>query len=160
MVNKVKDGFSLVEALISMLIISLFFVASTKVMTTKQKDPPMRAPHGYYECYKRLGLWYEHSSSSEEKQISSSDLCGVTPPVGAANINLHMFTGSRYYHQIKPYVTNKITYEPDIFEEFTNAEDSNAGNKDDLKNYLKIAHPGANVSKNINSIQQCLFVAW
>ena len=53
MVNKKtnKKCFSIAEALVSMLIISIFFIATSKVMTKKQRPDISESPHGFYECY-------------------------------------------------------------------------------------------------------------
>ncbi len=49
--NNHKKGFSLAEILVSMLILSLFFLAGAKVFTRKEKTEVMKKVHGFYECY-------------------------------------------------------------------------------------------------------------
>ena len=79
--NNNQKAFSLVEVLVSMLILSLFFLANTKVMTTKQKDETLMKVHGFYECYWDGGvLKYAQSKTgrSVEPQIAG-DACVFSP---------------------------------------------------------------------------------
>ena len=46
-----KKAFSFAEILISMLILSVFFIAGAKIFTHKQKDEVMKKINGFYECY-------------------------------------------------------------------------------------------------------------
>lgn len=46
-----KKGFSIAEALVSMLVVSVFFLATSKVMTQKQPKEYQEPIHGFYECY-------------------------------------------------------------------------------------------------------------
>ena len=160
-----KNGFSLMEALISMLIISIFFVASTKVMTTKQKDPPMRNPHGYYECYKLAnGVVYEHTNNSDPVTINSLNDCSIQPPQGAAFVNLH-YRGSSgsYYTRMVPYTSNALSLEDvkDILD--TRNPSDNPYKQSNLQNfreYLQQSHSKAKMLEKFSSLKEGMFVAW
>lgn len=52
-----KKGFSLAEALVVMAVVSIFFAAVTKVITTRPKKPKQANLHGYYECYVDGGMY-------------------------------------------------------------------------------------------------------
>ena len=60
--NNHKKGFSFAEILVSMLILSLFFLAGAKVFTRKEKPEVMKKVHGFYECYWNGGDLYQAMS--------------------------------------------------------------------------------------------------
>ena len=109
----VKKGFTLVEALTSMLIISIFFAIMSKTMTTRSSHELSQKPeyhHGYYECYNekgyltptgayRAGSWRtqkysnDHFTSSKDRSSTSSAACTFTPVPGTAFAVIYAFPG-------------------------------------------------------------------
>ena len=91
----VKRGFSLAEALVVMAIISIFFAAATKIITTRPKPKIQVNPHGYFECYKLGGTQYQRSvreqleienkaaNPSPELQIPEEDTAARLSSVGS-----------------------------------------------------------------------------
>ena len=70
-IDRNKRGFSLIEALVSMLILSVFFAATAKVWSKRQKPEKPKYPHGYFECYYdgstlKQGIGREQQSSATE----------------------------------------------------------------------------------------------
>ncbi len=105
-----KSGFSLAEALVSMLILSVFFIATAKVITTKQPAGKIAITHGFYECYR--------DSSGELKQTSSDDLvikrnegveqCAFYPSKHLPNVVQYYIKSNDeekvYYAKLHPYL--------------------------------------------------------
>ena len=86
-----KAGFSLAEVLIAMLIMSIFYVATTRVMTTRQKPQVQENPHGYYECYVNGGLT-EHRVDMGRTTIQPHGVasCVFNPPKGLPFFNVYI----------------------------------------------------------------------
>lgn len=93
MVNyKFKKAFSMAEILVSMLILSIFFVVSSKTITIKQKNESMRKVHGYFECYYKNGSLYYAKSKTGER-VSLKKAGGSTCPfIPASNSSLFQIT--------------------------------------------------------------------
>jgi len=68
---QIKFGFSLAEALVSMLVISLFFLATAKVITIKEKDKP-KMLSGFYECYCSNNTCKQHGSKIAEEDLNNN----------------------------------------------------------------------------------------
>ena len=87
----INAGFSLAEVLIAMLIMSVFYVATTKVMTTKQKPQIQEYPHGYYECYDNGGLT-EHRVDLGRTSIQPRLVtdCNFNAPTGLPVFNIYI----------------------------------------------------------------------
>ena len=64
----VKKGFSLAEALVVMAIISIFFAAASKIITTRPKPPKQVNQHGYYECY--LNVYQTINAAGQQVTVS------------------------------------------------------------------------------------------
>jgi len=97
--NEKKSGFSLIEALVSMLVLSIFFLASSHVITQKQTDEVQENPHGYYECYIDNGATWQHLSMSNMftlPQDVTATGCSFIPPTGINFFNVHYFDGQEY----------------------------------------------------------------
>ncbi len=58
-----------------MLILSLFFMATAKIITTKQKDKP-KSYAGFYECIQNGSNWEENGTSRKKNDGS----CTYIPP--------------------------------------------------------------------------------
>ena len=99
-INNKKFGFTLAEVLISMLIMSVFFVAFSKVITQKQPTEFQKSPHGYYECYliSSGGAVKQHGSDSLGKNYTSIGKCVFDPPQNVRIYNIHYVSYNSYYH--------------------------------------------------------------
>lgn len=99
--TRLKPAFSLAEVLVSMLIMSLFFLATTKVISVKQKPLIQEYPHGYYECY-NSGGYKEHRVASGREVIPANTpapggICTFEAPRGIPDFNLYVFGSSGFY---------------------------------------------------------------
>lgn len=104
----VKKGFSLVEALLVMVIISILFAAGTKVITTRPKPMAQTTPHGYYECYNDSGLKQRYvREGAENAQEQAVSQCIFEPPVGAAVFNLTSYSPI-LHSSFEPNINNKL----------------------------------------------------
>ena len=124
-----KQGFSLVEVLVSMLILSIFFVAAAKIITTKPKEEKIVTPHGYFECYWDGGTLYNHATSGAGVTIPNkavpSGKCSYSPTSGAALMNVTVIypNGQGGYQEMQPFITNKLSISPSK----TEAEEATIG---------------------------------
>ena len=102
-----KFAFSLAEVLIGMLIMSLFFMATTKVISVKQKPLVQEYPHGYYECY-NSGGYKEHRVDSGRNTITAGTTgvrgCTFVPPKGIPVFNVYLVSNTypRLRDQVLP----------------------------------------------------------
>ncbi len=76
-INK-KSGFTIAEALISMLILSVFIGLSMKIFTKKHTKPVYNASHGTYVCY-RDADGNLHSKFGAQENSVSGDHCVFRP---------------------------------------------------------------------------------
>lgn len=103
-----KFGFSLAEALVSMLVMSMFFIATSKIITTKPKKEVQANKHGYFECYYDGGVLKQKRSDGSyagEATIASGNVCTFTPPKGIAFAliyTLNNTNGRKFYHSQEP----------------------------------------------------------
>lgn len=167
--NEKKLGFSLVEALISMLILSIFFLASSRVITQKQMVEVQENPHGYYECYIDNGAIWQHMSISGMftiRQNVTASGCSFTPPVGVNFFNVHYYLdGDGYYtnQQVilnervdlggpggidRPGVFNRVS--PDVIDAMTVEERAQYEQEVEegiwhFHTYLEMTHPASNI---------------
>ena len=83
-----KSGFSLAEALVSMLVVSVFFMAASKIITTKPKKELEQSKHGYFECYVEGGALKQKRSDGSfgatPATVATGQPCRFTPPGGVA----------------------------------------------------------------------------
>lgn|SRR5574344_182693 len=94
MVN-MKKGYTLVEALVVMVILGLFLTATAKIMTAKIKKGMSVAAHGYYECYTWGGGLLQRLVEGSESVIPTIG-CTFDPPNGAAIYTFYTFDGKDY----------------------------------------------------------------
>lgn len=136
----VKRGFSLAEALVVMAIISIFFAAATKIITTRPKPKIQVNPHGYFECYKLGGTQYQRSVREQlEIENKAASPCTFIPPAGIAFFGLNTYgPGGLYHSSFEPNInnalkitvgTNSITFQSDTQSYVLNADDT-ADNND------------------------------
>jgi len=90
----IKRGFSLAEALVSMLILSMFFMATSKIITIKQKDEARVKTTGYYECYEKDGKMYEKYYNTTLNEVGK---CVFNPPYTRPNKVLYSINNECIY---------------------------------------------------------------
>ena len=92
-----KKGFSLAEALVVMAVVSIFFAAVTKVITTRPKKPKQANLHGYYECY----------VATKPKAVTK---CKFQPPGNISFFNINTY-GPAFYSNMEPNISRDIWVE-------------------------------------------------
>ena len=102
----IKRGFSLAEALVSMLILSMFFVATSKIITIKQKDVGRTRSTGYYECYKKDGKLYQKYSNSASQEVAA---CTFNPPYTRPNKILYSINNKCIYISMEVEISDVLT---------------------------------------------------
>lgn len=105
----VKKGFSLAEALVVMVIISVFFAMAAKVITKRPKIKRQENFHGYYECYYDGSKWAQHYVRDGVESVLDSGTCSFEPPVGVVFFNINSIkpvTHSSY----EPNINNKLSF--------------------------------------------------
>lgn len=103
----VKKGFSLAEALIVMAIISIFFAAASKIITTKPKVKKQINAHGYYECYYSGGHKQKYMRDGVASPLQSVSECKFEPPAGIAFFNVN--SSNPCYSSFQPNINNALT---------------------------------------------------
>lgn len=106
----IKRGFSLADALVSMLILSMFFMATSKIITIKQKDEANVKTTGYYECYKKDGKMYEKYYNGSLKENVGS--CVFNPPYTRPNKVLYSINNQCIYTTMELEISNTLTINP------------------------------------------------
>ena len=163
-----KSGFSLFEALVSMLILSLFFIASSRVITQKHETEIQQNPRGYYECYIINGQQWQHRSNGKNSTAPvQTNNCVFEPPAGVDFVNFHYFTGSQYYNG-QQIIMNEILNlggPSGVSDVFTLYESPLQGEAaiGAFKTYLKLSHPTSSIYthiKNGNWPTQATVIAW
>ncbi len=106
----VKRGFSLAEALVVMVIISIFFAAAAKIITTKPKPKKQINIHGYFECYrKESGTLYQRyvreGIATEEESVS---VCTFEAPTGVGFFNLNSYSPVAH-SSMEPNINTRLT---------------------------------------------------
>lgn len=177
--NSVKSGFTLAEVLVSMLLMSLFFLGTTKVITLKPKQEIQMNPHGFYECYYQAGdnqLYQHRVTGNAVVPAQETESCNFEPPKGVAYLNIHYF---RYDNNLGRYVgfnyqdpqfNMPLEYdEPrDIEDDFSFEMRDDDGqlktvNLDEIRTYLEFTHPASLVYQILDSgeaPEEALIVAW
>lgn len=140
-----KLGFSLVEALISMAILSIFFAATAKIITTKPKKERVQTSHGSFYC--------------------CSNSCTFKPPSGVSFFNIYAKQGYiDYYSVYEPNITEELSIDTrydlglkkDSFSYVFN--ENNKINRDDFENYLKLTNPEE--KDNILACNNVIYISW
>ena len=84
----VKPGYSLVEALVVMIVMSILFAMTSNVITTKRKPQTKNEAHGYFECYKNNPGDYKviqrlvYENKEIENITKANNICNFIPPKG------------------------------------------------------------------------------
>ncbi len=172
--NNKKYGFSLVEALVSMLIMSVFFLAATKIMTQKPPKEIERSPHGFFECYVIGSNIYTHSVRGDaEFAESRAPNCNFQIPVGLHFINVHYMSSGRYFNTPETMFERyaEISSPPAVEDQFYKQCFSGAGNPcasmfkstSTFYNYLQNTNPKSKIYKrwaNGTPPSSALFISW
>ena len=173
--NNKKYGFSLVEVLVSMLILSVVFMAMTNVATHKAKKNLDKSPHGFYECYKVGDTLYEDitRNNAAKEDNENVDSCIFNPPKGAYYVNVHYIGSDKYMNVQETMFTEQLvlTSPEKIMDGYDDTLISNCPNEDDkikvredFISYLEISHPQSKVLSTWNTTgsipDSILFIAW
>ena len=153
-------AFTLAEVLVAMLIMSLFFMATSKVMSIKQKPIFQEYPHGYYECYNNGGL-KEHRVDGGTETITMNTpvgMCNFFAPKGLPIFNINVVHPNKgFYTTTETQVTsdNAIQFAgaDAVFDMYANTMDTEKERQDQFmpsnlysrfeqfRNYLKNSYP-------------------
>lgn len=160
----VKKGFSLAEALVVMAIISIFFAAVSKIITTKPKPPKQVNQHGYYECYLNGGQptqRYIRNGVSTVAQVVSQ--CSFEPPAGIAFFNINSY-GSTYHSSFEPNIRNtiKVTFSGTgiILSSTTGVLTlSNNSTEENIKMFLSTLYSDSNIY-NGGAVRTGVIISW
>lgn len=168
----VKQGFSLAEALVVMAIISIFFAAGAKIVTTRPKAKVQINPHGYFECYKVGGTQYQRSVREElEIEKKAANPCVFTPPSGTAFFSITTYgPGTLYHSSFEPNINNvlritmgsdSLTLRSDQTQYVLNANDANDNNdtKNNAKIFFEAMYPDSMIYNNGN-FNQGVMISW
>ena len=169
----VKSGFSLAEALIVMLIISVLFSVGAKVMTKKPKPQKVTNPHGSFECYID-GATVKEANSREgvsfEPQDADGGVCRFSPPKGIAFFNINSYEYG-FYNGTEPNMNQEleIMLQGDNFTIRSESGDKTfPDNAPDMNNdsaqrsaeaYFCSIHPNSNICNN-RSYRQGVMISW
>ena len=174
-----KFGFSLAEALVSMLIMSMFFIATSKIITTKPKKEVQANRHGYFECYYDGGVLKQKRSdgSYAGEPINAGNACTFTPPTGIAFVLIYTLNdtnGRKFYHSQEPQFNSdngedvitisgsELRYFQDITEQIEAGGNSNVY---ELMNFFQASYPSSSIYallQNSNNTYSgpAVFIGW
>ncbi len=173
-----KFGFSLAEALVSMLVMSMFFIATSKIITAKPKKEIQANKHGYFECYyEGVVLKQKRSDGSYAGEpINAGNDCTFTPPSGiafAVIYTLHNTNGRKFYHSQEPQFNSDkgedvITISGSELSNFQNeteqVEEGGNSNIYELMNFFQSSYPSSSIYailKNDNEYSgPAVFIGW
>lgn len=105
-----KKGFSLAEALVVMAVVSIFFAAVTKVITTRPKKPKQANLHGYYECYVDGGMYERYVRNGVATKPKAVTKCKFQPPGNISFFNINT-CGPAFYSNMEPNISRDIWVE-------------------------------------------------
>ena len=180
-----KAAFSLAEVLVAMLVMSVFFLATTKVISVKQKDELQSYPHGYYECIGSGSSYKVHRVEGGAQTIPSANAstCEFTPARNIPVYNIYILSKTEgLYKQSEPQLTDDetLTFKGaqgllnsyiDIYNEegSTTVQDQMKNNYDNgefaqFKDYLTINYSDSLLIKTYwtgaNPKSDAVFIAW
>lgn len=166
MVNK---GFSLVEALVVMAVISVLFAVSTKVITTKPKPAMEESVHGYYECVS--GSFEKYNRDGVETPLQRVSECKFEPPIGASFFNVSAADATRNfcYTGYEPNINNKLSFRikyknVTIISENPYMEQELPLDHDtctDVKNFFKTSYPDVEMFNSaVEKMNPGVFISW
>lgn len=168
-----KAGFSLAEALVVMLVLSVFLAASSKVITKKRPVELASYVHGQYECWNSGGTYYQQyvfeGTPSTEQKVSS---CKFIPRINASVYHIYMFFDKENYYQTE---ANNITKDITIkslsastivlensdgsVQEYT--KDQEGVSVGEIKEALEFLYPDSNIlTETFGSNRPSILIAW
>lgn len=158
----VKKGFSLAEALIVMAIVSIFFAAASKIITTKPKIKKQTNAHGYYECYYSGGYKQKYVRDGVATPLQSVTECKFEPPAGAAFFNINSFNPC--YSSFQPNINNALTISLEgsdvaIGSDMEALELSDNTNCSDIRMFFSTLYPKSEMYNN-GAILKGVFISW
>ena len=172
----VKKGFSLAEALVVMAIISIFFAAASKIITTRPKPPKQVNQHGYYECY--LNVYQTINAAGQQVTVSRPTQryvrnnvataaeevsCSFEPPNGIAFYNINSY-GPVFHSSFEPNIKNTIqitfTGAGIILKSDTGTLDLQSNStQENVKMFLNTLYPDSHIYNNVN-IRAGVIISW
>ena len=93
----VKKGFSLVEALVVMTILAVFFAFGARIMTTKPKLKKQDTEHGYYECVYQGGHKQRYVIEGVASAVENLSQCKVAIEQNAGFFNVRLVVPTYTY---------------------------------------------------------------
>mgnify|MGYP001095526441 CR=1 FL=1 len=158
----VKRGFSLAEALVVMVIISIFFAAAAKVFTTRPKPKKQINAHGYYECYGSGSFQQRYVRDGIESPTVSVSKCTFEPPTGIAFFNINSYSPIAH-SSFEPNINNTITISINsgisISGDGKQISLSSNGTQDEIRMFLKSLYPDSKLY-NGGSILKGIIISW
>lgn len=157
----VKKGFSLAEALIVMAIISIFFAAASKIITTKPKVKKQINAHGYYECYYSGGHKQKYVRDGVSSPLESVSECKFEPPAGIAFFDINSYNPC--YTSFQPNINNTLTIS--LIDNITIRSETKittlSSNTDcsDIQMFFSTLYPKSEIYNN-GAILKGLFISW
>lgn len=96
-----KTGFTLIEVMLLLVVISLIFASSASIITRKHKLKPHRSAHGIYVCYRNNDDTLHEVQYSGSQKILENDQrtnaafteCSFTPPTSALYLHIQLIGG-------------------------------------------------------------------
>lgn len=161
----VKKGFSLAEALVVMAIISIFFAAASKIITTKPKVKKQINAHGYYECYYSYylgGHKQKYVRDGVASPLQSVPVCKFEPPAGIAFFNINTYNPCNSSFQ--PNINNALTISlggRDVVIRSDTETLALPGNTrcDDIRMFFSTLYPKSEMYNN-GTILKGIFISW
>lgn len=173
----VKKGFSLAEALVVMAIISIFFAAASKIITTRPKPPKQVNQHGYYECY--LNVYQTTNAAGQQVTVTRPTqryirngvptaaeevaTCKFEPPNGIAFFNINSY-GSIFHSSFEPNIKNTIDITFSNVSIRLNSDTgllylNNNSTEENVKMFLSTLYPDSHIYNNGN-IRTGVIISW
>ena len=164
-----------------MLVMSIFFVASSKIITTKPKKEVQLSRHGYFECL------IDHSGILKQKRSDGSytgelirvndGVCTFAPPSGIAFVVIYALNGGRFFTWTEPQFNSDSGDDKEIkirdnelYNFQTNMdfqeEDPSGGNDNmaPLKNFFQSSYPSSSIYEELEKYPgyqgPAVFIGW
>ena len=158
----VKKGFSLAEALVVMAIISIFFAAASKIITTKPKVKKQINAHGYYECYDSGGHKQKYVRDGVASPLQSVSVCKFEPPAGIAFFNVNSYIPC--YSSFQPNINNALTISLGgsgvvIRSDMETLELSSNTKCSEIRMFFSTLYPKSEIYNN-GAILKGVFISW
>lgn len=178
-VRNKKFGFSLAETLVSMLVLSIFFVVTSKIITVKPKAEIATNRHGYFECFVQNGALMQKRSDGtyNGEAVPAGNACHFVPPSGIANVVVYVLNdteglGQRFYVSAEPQFNGQDgndTVSIDLaqlrtFHQTLEGIEEGDENVHVLMNYFQVSYPSSSIYAILNEDDTytgpALFIGW